>query len=624
MFIKKFQETHNRLLIFSVICLFWSIIVILSMCMDVFSTKPEWGLFDKYEWDLVDLRFKIKNSYCSKKINENIVIIDIDEFTLGKIEEIGQWPFPRSYYADLVTSLKEDGAHVVCLDILLSEPDRTDRNNDLLFARAMKKTKNVILPVEFSNQTLPFNSFKQTDNIIEISKVVLPVKELRESCSLTGFVDISPESDGVFRRVNLKKYYNDKEFMYFSLAIATYILNVKPDELNISEDNKGKMFVNYQGGYKTFKYIPFYEVYKKTYRKTNKNFFKDKYVIIGSSAPGLGDLKSTPVSNLLPGVEIQATALNTILNRDYITRSSFYVDSILIITGAFVTAWLLSVFSPLWGTIIVLSTEVMIIFISFILFINNNFLLTTVPLCTVIGTCYMSIISYRSIIEERQKRKLKHIFQRYVSPQVVNLIINSSDKPALGGERKKMTVLFSDIRNFTPMSEKLKPEEVVNVLNEYFTSMAEIIFQYDGTIDKFIGDCIMAFWGAPIYHRDDALRAVKAALGMKKKLQELQKKWEKEGKPPIAVGIGINTGEVVVGNIGSPERMEYTTIGDEVNLASRLQSIAKEGQIFISNSTYREVCEEIEAKEITPVKVKGKSEPVILYEVTGIKEHNDK
>ncbi len=621
---KKLLESHYRLLIFSAICLFWSITVILCMCIDIFARNPEWGLFDKYEWDLVDLRFKIRNSYCSKKINENIVIIDIDEFTLGKVEEIGQWPFPRSYYADLVKSLKEDGAHVVCFDILLSEPDRTDRNNDLLFAGAMKETKNVILPMEFSNQTLPFNSFKQTDNIIEISKAVLPVKELRETCSLTGFVDISPESDGVFRKVNLKKYYHDKEFMYFSLAIATYILNVTPDDLNISADKKGKMFVNYQGGYKTFKYIPFYEVYKKTYKKTSKNFFKDKYVIIGSSAPGLGDLKSTPVSNLLPGVEIQATALNTILNRDYITRSYFPVDAILIITGSVVTACLLSVFSPLLGTIIVLSTEIIIIFISFILFINNNFLLTTVPLCTVINTCYMSIISYRLITEERQKRKLKNIFQRYVSPQVVNLIINSSDRPALGGERKKMTVLFSDIRNFTPMSEKLKPEEVVNVLNEYFTSMAEIIFQYDGTIDKFIGDCIMAFWGAPIYHSDDALRAVKAALGMKKKLEELQKKWKKEGKPPVTVGIGINTGEVVVGNIGSPERMEYTTIGDEVNLASRLQSIAKEGQIFISKSTYREVCEEIEAKEMTPVKVKGKSEPVILYEVTGIKNISEK
>ena len=478
--------------------------------------------------------------------------------------------------------------------------------------------------MEFSNQSLPFNSFKQTGNIIEISKAVLPVKELREACSLTGFVDISPESDGIFRKVNLKKYYQNKEALYFSLAIATYILNVKPDELNIPEDKDGKMFINYQGGYKTFTYIPFYEVYKKTYRKTSRTFFKDKYVIIGSSAPGLGDLKATPVSNLLPGVEIQATVLNTILNRDYVTQSSFPVDCILIITGSIITACLLSISSPLWGTLLVLSTEGIIILISFLLFINNNFLLTTVPLCTVIDTCYITIISYRLITEERQKRKLKHIFQRYVSPQVVNLIVNSSERPALGGERKKMTILFSDIRNFTPMSEKLKPEEVVNVLNEYFTSMAEVIFQHDGTIDKFMGDCIMAFWGAPIYHRDDALRAVKTALGMKKKLGELQKKWEKEGKPPVAMGIGINTGEVVVGNIGSPERMEYTTIGDEVNLASRLQSIAREGQIFISNSTYGEVCEEIEAKELPPVKVKGKSEPVILYEVTGIKEHNEK
>jgi adenylate cyclase len=627
MFTKKFKKPskyYYKILVFSAICLLWSFIVILCMCIEVFTQNSEWGLFDKYEWGLVDLRFNIRNLYCSKKTNDNIVIIDIDEFTLGKGEEIGQWPFPRSYYASLVKSLTEDGAKVICLDILLSEHDRIDINNDLIFAKAMKETKNVILPMEFSNQTLPFNSFKQTGNVIDLNKAVLPVKELRESCSLTGFVDISPESDGIFRKVNLKKYYHDKEVLYFSLAIATYILNVKPDELNISADNKGRMFINYQGGYKTFTYIPFYEVYKKTYRKTNRNFFKDKYVIIGSSASGLGDLKATPVSNLLPGVEVQATVLNTILNRDYIFQSSFPTDCLLIMTGSIITACLLSIFSPLWSTFLILSTEVIIILISFTLFMNKNFLLTTVPLCTAILICYITIISYRLITEERQKRKLRHIFQRYVSPQVVNLIVNAPAIPALGGERKKMTILFSDIRNFTPMSEKLKPEEVVHVLNEYFTSMAEIIFQYDGTIDKFIGDCIMAFWGAPIYHRDDALRAVKTALGMKKKLQELQKKWEREGKPPVAVGIGINTGEVVVGNIGSPERMEYTTIGDEVNLASRLQSIAREGQIFISNSTYREVYEEIEVKELTPVKVKGKSEPVILYEVTGIKRHDEK
>jgi class 3 adenylate cyclase len=219
----------------------------------------------------------------------------------------------------------------------------------------------------------------------------------------------------------------------------------------------------------------------------------------------------------------------------------------------------------------------------------------------------------------REKEVIKGAFSKYVTKSVVDRILEHKDGLKLGGEKKIVTIFFSDIRGFTPMSEALSAEQVVHILNEYFTAMTTIIFKYEGTLDKFMGDAIMAVFGAPIDQPDHAERAVLAAVDMSEKMKELQAKWRMEGKKEVNIGIGINTGEVVVGNIGSNERMEYTAIGDNVNLTQRLESVAEKGQILISAATYERVKDRVEAVMLDPLKVKGKTDKVLAYSVTGLK-----
>jgi adenylate cyclase len=212
------------------------------------------------------------------------------------------------------------------------------------------------------------------------------------------------------------------------------------------------------------------------------------------------------------------------------------------------------------------------------------------------------------------------MFQRYVSSQVVDVLLAHPDKIKLGGERKRLTIFFSDVRGFTSMSEKMQPEEVVHILNEYLTEMTNVVFKYRGTLDKFIGDAIMVIWGAPVGQKNHAELAVRAACEMKERIKNLQEKWEKEGKKKISAGIGINTGEVVVGNMGSAQFSDYTVIGDNVNLAARLEENASGNQLIISDSTYHEVQDIISAKKLEPLKVKGKEKPVQVYEVLELKK----
>ncbi|MEW6040639.1 MAG: adenylate/guanylate cyclase domain-containing protein, partial [Elusimicrobiota bacterium] len=230
---------------------------------------------------------------------------------------------------------------------------------------------------------------------------------------------------------------------------------------------------------------------------------------------------------------------------------------------------------------------------------------------------FSGVMGYRLLTEEKEKRWIKKTFSYYLSPTVIDELAGNPDKLRLGGERKILTVLFSDIRNFTTISEKLNPEEVVGILNEYLSAMTDIVFKHSGTLDKFIGDAIMAFWGAPIYSEDHAEKAVECALEMIDKLKELQEEWKRQNKPIIDIGIGINTGEMVVGNLGSHQRMDYTVIGDNVNLGSRLEGLNKQyaTHIIISEATNEAIKHKFKSKSLGQVSVKGKEKPVTIFEL---------
>jgi adenylate cyclase len=259
---------------------------------------------------------------------------------------------------------------------------------------------------------------------------------------------------------------------------------------------------------------------------------------------------------------------------------------------------------------------------SYIIFDNNSIITAMASPVIQIGLTFTLIIAYRVLTEQKEKKYIRSTFSKFVSKSVVDELLKHPDKLKLGGEKKILTVLFSDIRGFTSISERLTPEELVEHLNVYLQEMTELVFKYQGTLDKYVGDEIMAFWGAPIPFEDHALQACRSAIEQMDKLHELNRAWEAEGKPSLNIGIGLNTGPMVVGNMGSASRMDYTLMGDNVNLGARLEGTNKvyKTNIIISENTYEHVKEHVIVRELDLIRVKGKEQPVVIYELIDVKE----
>jgi adenylate cyclase len=448
-----------------------------------------------------------------------------------------------------------------------------------------------------------------------------------------GVVNTDSDIDGIIRKIPL--FYRFEEQVYPSFAFTLFLhaygmehkkihiepgKNVRVGTMTIPVDDEVRMPINFLGNPFSFRYIPFYDVLMQ---RVGEGFFREKIVLIGSSAVALSDLKPTPASrNMMPGVEVHANALYTLINNSFIHYPTILLTLILILGIAIVTTSLASYLKP-WLSLLL----TVIVFIGFLvacdlLFDTKNIWLEIVRPSYTLVLSYIVAIAYRFAVAERSKRELRRTFDRYVSREVVEQIISNPDQLKLGGERKDITVLFSDIRGFTSMSESMQPEEVVGILNDYLTTMTDIILEYGGTIDKFIGDAIMAVFGAPIPYADHTLRAAKASLRMRDALKTLWLKWTEEQKHPFDIGIGISTGEAIVGNIGSVRRTEYTAIGDIVNLGARIEPLNKEynTHILISEAVYERIKDFITVSEIGQVRVRGKKHEVRLFELTALKE----
>jgi len=348
--------------------------------------------------------------------------------------------------------------------------------------------------------------------------------------------------------------------------------------------------------------------------------FKDKIVLVGLTATGSADLRAIPFAPLYPQVGVLASAINSVLNQDFLIPVSRGTNVLLFFLLGIIMGISIPRMRPLNGALSTFTLLIFYLLLVFYSFSQKSFCLTVVYPGTIIFFSYLSIITYKYATEEKEKKRIKSIFQRYVSSQVVEELLMSPDRVVLGGRRKEITVLFADIRNFTGMASRMAPEEVVSILNEFFTMITEVIFKYNGTLDKYIGDAVMAIYGAPIEEENHAERALETALEMQKRMGLLEKRFLERGIEPIKIGIGITTGEAIIGNIGSLRRMEYTAIGDSVNLASRLEEVAKPDQILISEDTYRMVKNIVKAKVLKPMAIRGKAELVQVYEVLGVKE----
>ena len=469
---------------------------------------------------------------------------------------------------------------------------------------------------------------------------VTNIKLLSDAAENSGYFNAFPDSDGTIRWSPLAIKFQDNYYLPLSLSLLVQYLDwpmvtldmakfgiegIKIGDINIPTDETGRMLINYCGPGKTF---PHYSIADIIRGRLSGDTFKDKIVVVGATAIGIYDLRVTPYSSVYPAVEIHATVIDNILHHNFFYRSSGtqLLDACAIVFFGLLIGIVVPRVRAVQGMILALAIVTAFVIVNAFIFSRYNIWLNVVYPALTMVLIYLGITVYRYITEEREKKKIRGAFQYYLTASVINEMLKDPSKLKLGGDKKDLTVLFSDIRGFTTISEKMTPEALVHLLNEYLTAMTNLVFKYDGLLDKYMGDAIMAVFGAPLDQPDHALRACRTALGMMEELKKLQKKWADEGRPVFDIGIGINSGDMVVGNMGSDMRFDYTVMGDMVNLGSRLEGINKEyaTNIVISEYTYAAIKDALFCRELDSVRVKGKKLPVKIYELLGEKKDAEK
>ena len=454
------------------------------------------------------------------------------------------------------------------------------------------------------------------------------------ACNYYG-VDVVKDTEIVFGKyVKIKNIPKKKvsEFNLKTLEVEEKDIMSLPNEkreIIIPIDARGQMDINYVGGRHNYKVHHLHEVAKEwTVEDPVNNGMNNKIFLVAMFyATGVDTAKDQHGSPFgeISGIEHHAHALNTILNQDFMTKTSKLTDLLIYLSIGLFIGFLLPRLKTWLGFAMILVMIAGYIKISFELFNQLN-LITPLPSVVIQQLfIFVSIIGYRIFAEEENVKYIRTTFSKFVSEDVVDELLKDPTKISLGGSKREITIFFSDIRGFTTMSEALSPEELVQFLNEYLSEMTEIVIQYKGTIDKYMGDAIMAFWGAPIELEDHAYYACIASLAQLEALTKMQAEWKKQNRPIIDIGIGLNTGKAVVGNMGSSHRMEYTCMGDTINLGSRLEGSNKMygTNIIISEYTYEKVKDRVYARELDLVRVKGKNHPVRIYELMGLKNARD-
>ena len=543
---------------------------------------------------------------------------------------------------------------------------RAGADTDAILSAAIKKAENVTLgyffhfPLKASDKELEHvTAEKIAENAARIensryaminsttgkpSDAYLPhafapeanISVLSRAAQNSGYFNMLPDNDGSYRWSPLVIAFQNN--YYASLAVSlvqayydfpALTLNLEPygaksiviGDIEIPTKESGQLLINYLGPPRTF---PHYSISEILSGKIPPDTFRDKIVLVGATAVGIYDLRVTPFSSTFPGVEIHATVIDNILHQNFLIHSSLirFFDICAIIIFGLIIGLLIPRLRPVTGMIVAFVMIAAFVVMNFFAFFKFNTWLNLVYPVLTMATIYLGITIYHYFKEEREKKKIRGAFQYYLTASVINEMLKDPDKLKLGGDKKDLTVLFSDIRGFTTISEKLTPEELVKLLNEYLTTMTNQVFQYEGLLDKYMGDAIMAVFGAPLDQPDHARRACLTALTMMKELHKLQEKWRTEGRPAFDIGVGVNSGDMVVGNMGSEMRFDYTVMGDMVNLGSRLEGINKEygTKIIISEFTYEKVKDAMCCRELDGVRVKGKIKPVKIYELLGEKQ----
>ncbi|MGI6198161.1 MAG: CHASE2 domain-containing protein [Candidatus Cloacimonadaceae bacterium] len=596
------------------------------------------GFFAKIEHLAQDNLFRLRGA---QDLSDQIVIVGIDDETFNALDE--RYPFPREYYAKLIDNLTLAGAKLIVFDLEFTES--TNNFDDELLAQTAAKHQNVV----FAGKII------ETSGRDTHQQLLTPVYPIMLHNLSWGVVNLGTDEDGVMRRYSLFHDFAQKN--QYTLGVAALAnrrvyqadwdkhiqssgghLKVTDKKIPIVGNNE--TLINYFGPAHHFPYVAFSSVIDDSltampgymgyemdefYDLVEQGVFHDKIVLIGADTAELHDYFSTPFSSSIqtPGVEIHANFIEMVLQNKYLSHVDFWlylgIQAVLAILLWFV--W--NRVKPVWGAIILLILAPTLYFTAYLLFIQAAMILPIVQSLLLFFVLYIVALVKQYLASLKEKRFIRNAFQQYMAPELVDKLLKDPKSLQYGGSLQEVTVLFSDIRSFTTYSENHKPQETVQILKEYLTAMVDTITHNDGIVDKFVGDEIMALYGTPVPLPNPALSACKTALQMRERLSQLQRKWREEGREDFEIGIGINTGQAVVGNLGSEQIFDYTAIGDTINLGARLEAINKEydteKHIIISEFTYAQVEDLVEARFLDEVKVKGKNQAVKIYELIGLK-----
>lgn len=591
-------------------------------------------VFSSLEYKAQDSLFKLRDE---REPSGEVVLIAIDDASFSALDMT--WPFPRDYHAKLIENLSLAGAKLIVFDVEFTESSRYPEA-DRLLADTAAKYGNVI----FAGKVLHGKTHNDPDQLLT------PITPIMEYNIPWGVVNMNSDSDNAIRKYTLFETLDNKAFYSIGVAalgnsriyqnswadhigVAENKLRVAPYRIPIYSHNKA--IINYYGPAGTFPALSYASViddstmampgyqgleFDEFYDIAESGILEDKIVLIGATVDELHDKFPTPFGGeWTPGVEIHANFIEMVRNGEYLQG----IDPLLFLLIEFILIFLFwFVFrklKPQLSALALLLLVAMVYLAGYQLFIHQNFLIPMVQPVLAMVLIYIASIICHYLDSLKEKRFIRQAFQQYMAPELVGELLKNPKKLSYGGSLQEISVLFSDIRSFTTYSENHSPEETVNILKEYLTAMVNVIVENKGILDKFVGDEIMALFGTPVPLPNHALSACKVALQMRDVMNELQERWKAEGKEGFEIGIGVNTGFAVVGNLGSEQIFDYTAIGDTINLGARLESINKEFEtakhIIISEFTLEHVKDLVQVKYLDEVKVKGKNKAVKIYEL---------
>ncbi len=622
-------------------------------------------VFKTWNHRVVDLLFIFRNRMESFRpaYDDVIVHVDIDNTS---IRELKSYDIKRSYDARVVRNLNSMGVSLQMFDFIF--PDYSEANEDRDFENAVRESGNVYFGMAFDlSRKASFPSYRDMekegrevrylkrtawrlsvngdpDRFYYGAKLLLTYPELSDAAKGAGYLNIRTDRDGVFRRTPLLVRYRGHYYPSFAFRAVCDYLDVPPEriiatpgehillkgarrpgapgarDIRIPIDRYGNMIINFIGRWERMNHYSYADIFRASDDRDEMEMWaeemKGRIVIVSEVATGSPDVGPVPTDANFPLSGLHANVMHTILTGSFL--KVFSNRETMVVEFALLTViFLLSFrFKPLFFSMGVLSMMVGYTLIGMLAFIQLDIIFKFVRPLLMLMFAAMAVATYRYLIEEREKSQWRRTFEAYFPPAVVKKIMDNPTMLASEGQKKELTILFSDIENFTGYSSKMPPGRVKELLNEYFEAMTEVVFRHKGTVDKFIGDGMMVFFGDPEPQPDHAIRCVRAAVDMQTETRKLREKWKAEGEMPIRIRIGVNTGVVVVGSMGSSKRLSYTVIGSPVNLAQRLESKAPADGVLISDHTNELLDGQMPTSPVGEVRVKGFDEPVRVHEVT--------